>query len=175
MYKVGDVVWYASFGTRGEQVPCPVCYGNKGVIIVLGNGDNVEVECSYCQSGFNPPRGYVVEYISLPHVDQVTITKRTIEEVSGGEEIEYTGNSHYTLYPDRMFDTYDDALACANWLAEHDNIKKADSPKFKNEKSYAWNAGYHLKQAEKCRKEALHHEEKAKVCKARSKAGNKDE
>lgn len=169
MYKVGDTVWYASFGTREEEVPCPVCYGNKSVIVILGNGDNVEVECQYCQRGFNSPSGYIVEYIALPRVEQVTIAKRTIEEACGGEEIEYVGNNYHTLYPDRMFDQYDEALAHANWMAEQDSINKSNNSKFKNEKSYTWNAGYHLKQAEKCHKEAIHHEEKAKLCKARSK------
>jgi len=168
MYKVGDVVWYASFEQRKEKVPCPVCYGNKSVIVVLGNGDEVQVECGFCNRGYNPPSGYVTEYVQLPRAEQMTITRRSIEEGSGGEKVEYA-STHYGLYPERMFDTYEEALACADEMAEQDKIKKENNPKYKNEKSYSWNAGYHMKSAEKCRKEVIYHEEKAKICKSHSK------
>lgn len=169
MYKVGDKVFYAIYGIREEHVPCPVCYGNKSVVLILGNGDEVEVECKYCQSGFNPPRGYIVEYVSLPKVEEVTITKQTVEYQGDNFNVTYVGSRGYRLYPDRMFDTYEDAENCANLLAEEDNLKKANSPKFKNEKSYSWNAGYHMKEADKCRRELLYHENAARLCKSRSK------
>lgn len=168
MYKVGDVVWYATFEQREERVPCPVCYGNKSVIIILGNGEEVQVECAFCNRGYNPPSGYVTEYVLLPRAEQRTITGRRIEEVSGSEEVEYR-SSNYCLYPDRMFDTYEDAIVCATEMAEQDKIKKDNNPKYKNEKSYTWNAGYHLKSAEKARKDVIYHEERAKICKSRSK------
>jgi hypothetical protein len=54
-------------------------------------------------------------------------------------------------------------------LAEKVTQDNLDKPKYKNEKSYTWNAGYHLKNAASKRKEAEYHEAKAKICKARSK------
>ena len=93
-YKVGDKVWYATFGNREVQVTCPVCYGNKVVIVVLGNGDNVEVECQFCQSGFNPPRGYITEYQHLPEAELVIIASCRIEQSIDGDKVEYVSHRH---------------------------------------------------------------------------------
>lgn len=169
LYSVGDVVWYASFGTMEEQVPCPVCYGNKNVVVVLGNGDEVEVGCNYCSRGYDGALGYVTEYVLLPRAEQCTITRRRIEDDFGEEKVEYN-SARYFLSADRIFDTYEEAMACAEGMAERKRLQDENSPKYKNEKSYAWNAGYHLKQADKCHREAIYHEAKAKVCKSRAKS-----
>ena len=168
LYKVGDCVWYASFGSEEVRVPCPVCYGNKKVLVILGNGDEVEVVCDYCSRGFEGAKGYVTEYQHTAKAEYMTITRRKIEEVFGEEKIEYT-SAHFLLTPERMFDTEQEALDCAAEMAEKYAQEQAEKPKYKNEKSYTWNAGYHLRQAQSKYKEAQYHEAKAKVCKSRSK------
>jgi len=167
-YNVGDEVWYASYERREVRVPCPVCYGDKSVIVILGNGDEVQVECAYCQSGFNPPMGFVTEYIQEPRAEFQVITNRRVVEEYGNEEISYY-SSHYGLYPDRMFDTESEAMNKAIEMQIADEQYKLEHPKQKNEKSYTWNAGYHMKNAASRRKEAEYHEAKAKICKAKSK------
>ena len=168
VYKVGEYVWYATYDSEEIKVPCPVCYGNKVVIVVLGNGDEVEVECDYCSRGFQGAQGYVKDYQRNPKAEQQRISKRRIEDGRDGEEIEYISDNHY-LKIEQMFDTEQEAYKYAVEWAEKDVQEKLDKPKYKNEKSYTWNAGYHLKQAESKRNEVKYHEEKAKVCKARSK------
>jgi hypothetical protein len=167
-YKVGDKVWYATFGSREIQVPCPVCYGNKTVTVILGNGDEVAVECDYCQKGFSGARGFVTEYEHSPAAEYLTIQGCRIEQDMDGDKVQYTSN-HYSLYPEKMFDTEEEALEHAVKMAEEDAQRKSEKPKYKNEKSYAWNAGYHMKQAQSKRKEADYHEVKAKICKTKSK------
>jgi hypothetical protein len=171
--KVGDKVWYATFDQREEKVPCPVCYGNKKVIVILGNGDEVEVDCRYCEVGFEGSKGWVKEYTKLPLAECVTITGRRIEENNSKQEIEYHYNSMGSSYriadPERMFETEEEAINCAVAMAEEENQAKANKPKYKDEKTYAWNAGYHLKRAKDRAKEAEYHAEKAKICKSRSK------
>ncbi len=167
-YKVGDKVWYATFGSREIQVPCPVCYSKKTVTVILGNGDEVAVECDYCNKGFSGARGYVTDYEHTPAAEYLTIQNCRIEQSTDGDKCEYTSN-HYLLYPDKMFDTEEAAMAHAWEMAEKDARDKLSKPKFKNEKSYAWNAGYHMKQAQSKRNEADYHEAKAKICKTKSK------
>jgi hypothetical protein len=168
VYKVGDWVWYATYDSEEIKVPCPVCYGNKVVTVILGNGDEVTVECDYCGKGWQNAPGYVTEYQRIPKAEQHMITKRRIEDGRDGEEIEYISSS-YILRIEQMFDDEQEAYDYAVGLAEKVTQDNLDKPKYKNEKSYTWNAGYHLKNAASKRKEAEYHEAKAKICKARSK------
>ena len=131
-YKVGDGVWYATFEVREEKVPCPVCYGNKSVIVRLGNGDDVQVECDYCGKGLERAMGFVSEYVQLPRAEYRIITNRSIEETSEGEVVEYRSTC-YLLDVNKMFTTEEEALSCAETLAITANNTK--SPKYKNEKS----------------------------------------
>ena len=168
VYKVGDWVWYATYDSEEIKVPCPVCYGNKVVTVILGNGDEVAVECDYCGKGWQNALGYVTEYQRIPKAEQRMITKRRIEDGRDGEEIEYIG-SQYILNIAQMFDNEQEAYDYAVGLAEKATQEALDKPKYKNEKSYTWNAGYHLKQAKSKRNEADYHEAKAKICKTRAK------
>ena len=168
VYKVGDKVWIASFSQAREVVvPCPVCYGDKNVIVTLGNGEAVEVECQYCQVGFRGAIGTVKEYIQDARAENVTITRRIVEERAGGDEIEYY-TSRCEIKPEMMFDTKAEAQAKADEMMQAYNTNK--SPKYKNEKSYSWNAGYHMKAAQKAEAEAVYHKQKAQICKDKSKA-----
>lgn len=169
VYKVGDLVWYATYDSEEIKVPCPVCYGNKVVTVVLGNGDKVAVECDYCGKGWQNALGYVTEYQRIPKAERRMITKRRIEDGSQGEEeIEYISDK-YILKAERMFETEEEAHNYAIGLAEKATQEALDKPKYKQEKSYTWNAGYHMKAAKDKRREADYHEAKAKICKSRSK------
>lgn len=33
-YKVGDIVWVSSYESQQKQIPCPVCFENKQVIVI---------------------------------------------------------------------------------------------------------------------------------------------
>jgi hypothetical protein len=167
-YKVGDKVWYATFDQREERVPCPVCYGNKKVVVVLGNGEEVQVDCRYCEVGFEGSKGWVKEYTKLPRAEYRMIDKITIEEDMGTRQFEFQSD-RYLLKPDQMFETEEEALKYAEVMAEKENQAKVDKPKFKDEKTYAWNAGYHMKAAKRNREEAEYHENKAKICKSKAK------
>ena len=69
-YNVGDIVFYASNDSREERIPCPVCFGKLQVIVILGNGTEVLVDCGYCGKGYEGPKGYVTKYVREPRVDQ---------------------------------------------------------------------------------------------------------
>jgi hypothetical protein len=51
---------------------------------------------------------------------------------------------------------------------EEDQNNRAEHIKKNVHKDFSWNAHYHIRQANKCRKEALRHDELAKICKNKS-------
>lgn len=164
-YNVGDEVWYASFSTREVKVPCPVCFGKKEVIVILGNDDEVAVACAYCEKGFEGSKGFVIEWVQEPRAELRTITRCSVEDYGSREEVEYY-SLHSSLDPENIFDSESEAFEKASKLKE---LHETGTVKYKNEKSYTWNAGYHMKNAASKRKEAEYHEAKAKICKDKSK------
>lgn len=168
MYKVGDVVWVPSYSMGKERLQCPVCFGTLQVTVILGNGDQVAVDCDYCGKGFEGPKGYVEEYRMLPEVEQRTITKRIVEDGPDGEEIEYR-SEHSCLYPDKMFDTQEEALAKTQEMIQERELEEERKPKHKVDKSYSWNVGYYQRQIAQSRKELERYEKKMRLCKAKSK------
>jgi len=60
--QIGQTVYEASAWSYGDKlVPCPVCYGQLFATLILGNGEQVKVECDGCGIGYNGPRGVVNE------------------------------------------------------------------------------------------------------------------
>lgn len=171
-YKIGDTVWTAHYGTESVEKPCPICFGKKEVTLILGNGDRVVLPCEYCRLGFDAPRGVVTEYEFVADPRAVVIEEIVTTHNTGGERREYRYNvtscscSH--LDEDGIFDTREDALVkCAEAIKEREKeeITRLENIKANKRKSFAWNAGYHLRNAAKCRREAEHHESCAKLCK----------
>lgn len=170
LFNIGDVVWLAQKGLREIEEPCPVCFGNKSVVVILGNGDEVTVPCSYCGLGFEEPRGVVTTYRIKPGAERVTITGRDIRE---GEktEVSYHGAGR-CFYANAIFETEAEALAVSKDLCEeelHDRETRAEWVKADKIKSFAWNAGYHMREAKRLRDKIGYHERMAVLCKARAK------
>jgi len=62
IYNVGDKVWHAAFKSIQVEKPCIVCYGEKQVTVILGNGDRVVTPCDYCGKGFDGATGVMRVY-----------------------------------------------------------------------------------------------------------------
>jgi hypothetical protein len=171
LFNIGDVAWFARTGFQEIQEPCQVCFGNKSVTVILGNGDEVIVPCSCCASGYNAPSGLVTHYRIQPAAMAVTITGREIRE---GEktEVTYHGSGGHFYYSHTLFESFAEALAASKELCEkelHDRENRAEWIKKDTTKSFAWNAGYHLREAQRLREQIAYHERMAVVCKSRTK------
>jgi len=171
IFNIGDIVWFARTGLQPIQEPCPVCFGNKIVVIILGNGDEVTIPCSYCAPGMEPPLGVVIRYHMEPATERVTITGREIRE---GEKIEvtYYGPGCRVYRSNTVFETEVEALAeSAKLCAEEIKDRETRSEYIKKDKikSFAWNAGYHLTEARRLRESIAYHERMAVICKAKAK------
>jgi len=177
-HKVGDRVWVAAYTQHAQlRETCPVCFGKLEVVVILGNGDSVTTPCSYCTRGHEGPFGFVNEYGPQADAKFMTITAIRSTEDGSGQHHEYhsgTANSYRVLTPDLMFATESEAIAKGEELAAKavaDRDERAVYLKEKAHKSFAWNAGYHMRAAKRAREEAERHERQAVICKARGKGG----
>lgn len=171
LFNLGETAWFARTGFQEIQEPCPICFGNKSVVVVLGNGDEVSVPCSYCGVAYMSPTGTIAAYRGEPAAERVTIAGREIRE---GEktEVTYNGYGGRFYYSYQLFETEAAALAASKELCEKelkDRETRAEWIKKDKIKSFAWNAGYHLRAAKKLRSDIEYHERMAVVCKSRSK------
>jgi len=171
-WKVGDQGWSANFGNRQKEIKCPVCFGKRQVTVILGDDSNVVVPCKYCDNGYEGPRGYVTEYEYCKDVKPVTIDKITTEESSDGAD-QYCMDGHYGYYPDKtLFRTKEEAEIVATERAKQykrDQDTRAIHIKKEQNKTYTWNAGYHMREAKRDRASAERHEQQAIICKERAK------
>ena len=87
-FNVGDKVWWAKYQNQIVKKVCPICDGKLKVTVILGNGDHVETDCTYCERGFRK-YGYVEEYEYVAAVEQVEITHKEVSEGANGRTVEY--------------------------------------------------------------------------------------
>lgn len=125
-YKIGDVVWAAFAERRDITETCPVCYGKKSVTLILGNEDSVILPCDYCGKGFGYPKGTVQEIRYVRGAEQRVITKVDVQIDGSGEKVQYQ-SEHYVLYPERIFNTEQEALDCCEKIAAAMNEEQKKS------------------------------------------------
>ena len=175
--KIGDRVWIASFQSRKVQKECPVCFGNKEVTLRLGNGDEVLLDCDYCGHGFHDPTGYVTCYERTPEAEPVIVQRIASEVSEGGTTYRYYFNGSSYVENDAVYTSHEEALTAAHakaaWEQKEDD-ERAYRIKAQVNKTFSWNAGYHLRQATECRRRAEYHDRKAVLCKARIPTGKKE-
>lgn len=170
-FKIGDSAWHARCDWLPVQKPCPVCFTKTQVTLILGDGNQIILPCNFCESGYNPPSGFVqnYEYVSSPQL--ITIDKINIEIEGDVEKVTYQQGC-YLYYEETLFSEKEDAIVKCNELKanlEKDQEKNITTRKEYSNKSYSWNAGYHLREAKKSRENAEYHEKMAILCKEKAK------
>ena len=173
-YNVGDKVWWARCDRRELKQPCPVCFGKREVILILGNDDRVTLPCDYCGHGYEAPSGTVSDWEWTAQPELITITRVDTRVSLEGEDHDYFyGN--YRMDDSVIFDTEEEARKRCGEIAHEREVAqatRADLVKKDKQKTFSWNAGYHLRNAKKCREEAEWHDRLAQICKARAKDGS---
>ena len=172
-YKVGDKVWVARTGMEQVKEVCPVCFGNKVVHIILGDGEKIELKCDYCSPGYDPPRGFVMEYQHIEKAEQMTITKKEIKEEPEGRTVEYRAG-YNCLNDGIIFDTEEEARKAAKEIVRNRQEEEFEQSLRRKQnaqtnRTYSWGAGYHRKCAKEAIRQLAYHETAARVCKERSK------
>jgi hypothetical protein len=177
-YKVGDLLWKAiNFPYVQVTVPCPVCFGKTKVTVILGNGDEVSIDCNYCGQ-IDHPTGYVTERKAITSADQFFVDSINVTYTVHGEECEYRSTGSQITKEKDLFYTEEEALAKAEELRVDLELQKNQRVEYLKHhayKSFSWNAGYWMKKAKQSREEAEYYEKKYTLCKARSKEVNNGE
>jgi len=169
-YKVGDEVWFARCGNEHIQETCPVCYGKLEVTLILGNEDKIKLPCDYCRRGIGGPTGVINEYDYVSKPEQIRISQVDSKETIDGIIHEYHSLPYYHHEESLLFDTKEEALAKCIMIKEEfekDQITRTENIKKSKNKSFSWNAGYHIGEAKRNRKSAEYHEKMAVICKQR--------
>ena len=175
-YNVGDKVWWADCGTRQVRKDCPVCFGRLEVTLLLGNGEAVILPCDYCGKGFDGPRGYTVEYEYVAEPKEIFIREvRTVDRGAEATHEYFTTEGYpsynYILYIDDIFDTEQEARErCRERIRkyEEEQFNQIECIKAQKHKSFSWNAGYHMREVKRAKRQVEYHEKMARICKERS-------
>ena len=168
-FNIGDKVWYASWGRKEIVTPCPVCFGKCVVRLILGDDSIIETPCSYCGLGYEEPRGYDTEYKFVAEAKPFTVTRVKVEVTPNGETREYYSDNYF-YEENKCFTTENEALELSKTFEDEymdEQKTRAEYIKGDKQKSFAWNVGYHLREAKRHREQIIYHEENAKLCKAR--------
>lgn len=173
--KIGDTIYVVQSGPVECKRPCRVCNGTKVVTLITGLGEHVALECGFCSHGLETPTGF-----ETFHQFNCTATPRRVDRI---ERIEgATGDTvKYHSGPENCYNFYDAvnvygsaeeaAIHCAEVEAHHSAEQEARlHRKAKDWKSYAWNAGYHLREAAECRRRMEYHERSATIMQGHAEA-----
>ena len=161
-FNLGDTVWVAEASSYAAiTVPCPICFGKRRVILILGDGSMCDIECDVCEK--YGPKGTVAEHGVTSSVRSATVTDVRIENGRVRCAVEHSSND------EDFFPTREEAEARRIVLyaaAEAQAAKNQEQILLTHKKKHSWTAHHHLEQAKKARKTAEYHESKAKMIRA---------
>lgn len=72
-FVIGQRWWAPRVHPVQVVVPCPVCFGQLAITVVLGNGEELGVPCEACGKGFSGPLGTITEWDHAPAVSEFVI------------------------------------------------------------------------------------------------------
>lgn len=172
-FNVGDKVWWAKYKMESVKKTCPICDGTLRVTVILGNGDRIETDCTYCERGFQQ-YGYIEEYEYVSDVQLVTITHKEVNEGASGRSVEYRFGS-YCLTLDNAFETKEEAeekLKEKIAKKQEEDLERMEMGRDGNLRKYSWHVGYYQKQkrdalktVERCDRKIKYFKDKAKEIK----------
>ena len=167
-FEFGQEVWIAWADPYHQiTVPCPVCFGKSSVVLILGDGEHVPVECDFCGKGFECATGTVSVRETRSGVRSATITGLVF---SGGTwEIRCGG--HFT--EGEVFATEAEAEVRRAVLHKEavESVQRAWESRFeRGKKHHGWTVGYHRNCLKDLRRQVEWHENKLRERKATGEA-----
>lgn len=173
MFKVGDNVWYAKMESIEKSVRCPECFGLKYLTIIFGDQSEATIDCAGCQSGYEPPKGFITYHAWEPRAWRVTISGMDIRN----DKITYWFTEGYgSSIENVLFQNQEAAEIRALELAEEHNQKeiKKINKKDKDHRNWSWHAHYHRARIREAEKALVYHTAKLNVAKTKSKEEKKE-
>lgn len=163
-FAFGQQVWVVSASSHyPTKEPCPICFGERAVVLILGNGEHQGVACDFCSRGCDPPSGEATVYRAMSRIYPGVVT---------GLEKEF---DQWRIRVDHASHLEDDAVVFADRDAAearriilHAEVEQRAQRLFEQTIAYgkkktAWNAGYHRREiADLERKLAWHRDKLAR-------------
>lgn len=174
-FEIGQTVFMADFGKKEIFVTCPDCLGSKHVLVTLGDGSEVTIECGGCDpGGYQPSQGVIRQYVYENKYRQHKVTGVKVSTTGVEYELDnYNSGSYYTGKAEEVFATQEEAIA--DGVLKKLEFEVAENKrlmsKTRNDKSWKWNATYHRNLIKKLERELEYHRSKVSVCVAKVKAG----
>ncbi len=158
--NVGATVYVARAWSHGDhRAPCPVCYGKLFVILELGNGERLPVECDGCGRGFGGPQGWVNEPQAKSSVETTRVTGFRLM----GDRWRILTDGHEVEWGVEAFATEAEADARREVLyaeAVKDAAEQAYRTASAKRKSVTWTVRYHRDCLKKAQKDVEYHQRK---------------
>lgn len=146
-FNVGDKVWWAKYERLPVKNVCPICDGKLRVTIILGNGDHIETDCTFCERGCQK-YGWVENWEFVSAVEQVPITRKEVNEGESGRQVEYRYNN-WCLDHTNTHETKEGAeLLLETKIAkqQQEDLQRLEYGKNANTRKYSWLVGYYQRQ-----------------------------
>ena len=162
-FNIGDKVFWARYANQPVTRECPVCFGNKEVTLVLGNGEQIKTACNYCEVGFSESTGVRTEYEYVSDVKEVVIDGKEVSENSEERLISYRFGSY--VLDNQIFLTKAEAEEKVKEMisqTELDTELRAKNIRDMGMKKYSWHVGYHRKYIKDLEKQLEYHRRKVK-------------
>src|ERR1035437_7540886 len=168
--KVGDTIYVARAGSTQVDRPCRICNGDRRVTLILGSGEHVSLDCEYCGISIPAPTGRESFYEFRAAPTPLVVSGVEVVGTATGETIKYRSGSDgcYSTFAaaDCFLSSEAASARCAELVASNEvEQERRMHAKEKDNKSYAWHAGYHMREAKRAREQAEHHERKAVLMK----------
>ncbi len=153
-YDIGDKVWYVETDSQPVSEVCPECAGKLFLTVILGGGEQVNIDCETCtKGGFGTkPTGYVENRIWKARLIETTVEGM---DVMPGR-IEYKFNVRgsggcYSCKSREEADVFDSKEDGEKRLVEAEAEMQAEEVarlrrKEKPHQKWSWNVSYYRRQ-----------------------------
>ncbi len=160
--EIGGTYWVAESNPHQVTVKCPVCAGNSWFTVILGSGEQLQVECDGCGHGYDGPRGYITEYEHEPKAKKVVIDRVSSMPTGGRDEWRFYSLDGGYYYESDLFTSEADAMASAqkNAAEQRERSMETYQRKKKNTKHAGWSIRYHREQIADMQRRIAWHESK---------------
>lgn len=156
-YNIGDTVWWANTRMVEQWRKCPDCCGNRFLDVILGDGSQVQIACSRCETGgWNSYSAGSIKYYE--HVTDCVETTINRVELSD-EKSEYGVEGCYRVDERDLFANQAQAGLRVQALIEERNAEELARRfrKEKDTKTWAWNVRYHRKCIREAQRQIEYH------------------
>jgi hypothetical protein len=165
-FNIGQTVYIAWASAHHSQSgTCPVCFGQRSVTLILGDGERVQTPCRYCDHGVLGSTGEVSAYCAASGINERTVTGVQLAH-DGAWEIQTDGR--YSSSEANTFGTRASAEVRRQILfeeAEEDATKSYESRFRTHRGDHAWTIGYHRNQIKDLERQLEWHRDKVRTIK----------